>query len=124
MSGVEHYREHASDAIRAPQQGKPEAILTWVRLPSGNIRLYASRELPDTGWGQLEHRTRGVVWHLDATMTGLLIIDRPTAAEALQWVLERWAREDAEREQSAALENRQLKPEAYERITGRKHREL
>ena len=41
------YRSQASDLIRAQQQGQPEAIMTWVRLPDGRIRLYASRRLAD-----------------------------------------------------------------------------
>ena len=30
-------------------------------------------------------------------MKNTLIVDKRTAAEAIQWVLERWAREDAEK---------------------------
>jgi len=93
---IEQYREHAADAIRAAQQGDPEAVFTWVRLPSGMIRLYASRRLADTAWGQREHVRKGVLWHLDVNMDQLLIVDRPTPAEALTWVLERWEREDRE----------------------------
>jgi uncharacterized protein YijF (DUF1287 family) len=94
------YKELASNLIRMPQQGDPEAIMTWIRLPNGKIRLYASRELHDLAWGQ---RTRdhgpgdAVVWHMDGDLDHVLIVDRDTAAEALQWVLERWAREDAEK---------------------------
>lgn len=95
MTAVERYREHDSDLIRITQQGEPEAIMTWVRLPSGKIRLYASRRLHDVAWGQREHRSRGVLWHLDGNLDQLLIVDRDTPAEALQWVIERWAREDA-----------------------------
>jgi hypothetical protein len=98
------YRPHASDAIRAQQQGEPEAIFTWVRLPQGGIRLYASRQLPDVAWGQREHREKGVMWHLDANLDGLLIVDRLTAAEAFAWVLERWNREDAEKAAEAQAE--------------------
>lgn len=97
MSAPQKYRQHAADAIRAGQQGDPEAIFTWVRLPQGGVRLYASRHLPDVAWGQREHTAGGVMWHLDADMDGLLIVDRPTAGEAMQWVLERWAREDADK---------------------------
>lgn len=96
MSEVSRYREHASDAIRAAQQGDPEAVFTWVRLPGGMIRLYASRRLADTAWGQREHREKGVLWHLDVNLDQLLIVDRPTPAEAMTWVLERWGREDRE----------------------------
>ncbi len=92
------YRDHHADNIRAAQQGDPEAVFTWVRLPQGGIRLYASRNLADVAWGQREHLARGVLWHLDANLDGLLIVDRPTAAEAFAWVLERWAREDAEKQ--------------------------
>jgi hypothetical protein len=70
-----------------------ETGLVW--LPPG-IRLYASRNLADVAWGQREHLEKGVLWHLDANLYGLLIVDRPTAAEALAWVLQRWNREDAE----------------------------
>ncbi len=98
MSEVDGYRPHAADSIRAPQQGEPEAVFTWVRLPGGGIRLYASRNLADTAWGQREHLAKGVLWHLDADLDGLLVVDRPTAAEAFAWVLARWNREDAEAE--------------------------
>lgn len=105
MSGTGQYRAHPADAIRSSQDGKPEGIFTWVKLPNGNIRLYASRELPDAGWGQREHLKLGVVWHLDANMANLLVVDRPTPAEALTFVLEKWAREDAaEAEARAKLE--------------------
>ena len=107
MSEIEQYRDHAANAIRATQQGEPEAVFTWVRLGPDKIRLYASRKLADTAWGQRDHMTKGVLWHLDVNLDGLLIVDRPTAAEAFQWVLERWAREDAEAAASAAeLESR------------------
>lgn len=96
MSEIEQYRDHAANAVRAAQQGEPEAIFTWVRLSPDKIRLYASRRLADTAWGQRDHMTKGVLWHLDVNMDGVLIVDRPTAAEAFAWVLERWAREDAE----------------------------
>jgi hypothetical protein len=105
------YREHAADAIRAAQQGDPEAVFTWVRLPGGKIRLYASRRLADTAWGQREHLAKGVLWHLDVNLDQLLIVDRQTPAEALTWVLERWAREDAEAEREA-LENARAMPGA------------
>lgn len=96
MSDIEQYRDHAANAIKAEQQGTPEAVFTWVRLPQGGIRLYASRRLADTAWGQRDHRSKGVLWHLEANLDGLLVVDRPTAAEAFAWVLERWNREDAE----------------------------
>lgn len=99
---VEQYRDHAANAIRAAQQGDPEAVFTWVRLPNGKIRLYASRNLADTAWGQRDHVTKGVLWHLDVNLDGLLIVDRPTAAEAFAWVLDRWNREDAEAAARAA----------------------
>ena len=96
------YRELASDRIRVPQDGKPEALLTWVRLPTGRIRLYASRKLPPPGWGQRTADSGQVDWHIEATMRNVLIVDRDTAAEAMMWVLERWNREDAERDQLEA----------------------
>jgi hypothetical protein len=71
-------------------------VFTWVRLSPDRIRLYASRRLADTAWGQREHREKGVPWHLDVNLDQLLVVDRPTPAEAMQWVLERWGREDAE----------------------------
>lgn len=101
---TEQYRQHDSDLIRATQQGEPEGIFTWVRLPSGKIRLYASRELADTAWGQREHVRKGVLWHLDANLDHVLVVDRDTPAEALTWVLQRWAREDTEK----AAEQREL----------------
>lgn len=106
MSGEPAYRDHAAYAIRAAQQGDPEAVFTWVRLAPDRIRLYASRNLADVRWGQRDHVTKGVQWHLDANLDQLLIVDRPTAAEAMMWVLERWAREDAE----ADMERRELSP--------------
>ena len=104
VANVEQYREHDSDLIRAVQQGEPEAVFTWVRLPSGRIRLYASRSLADTAWGQREHKSKGVLWHLDVNLDGLLIVDRDTPAEALTWVLERWGREDREQRDNAERE--------------------
>lgn len=89
------YRPLHADSIRAPQQGQPEAIMAWVRLPNGKVRLYASRKLHDIAWGQRTRESDNpVLWHLDGNLDQVLIVDRDTAAEALQWVLERWARED------------------------------
>lgn len=102
MSGIEEYRAHPASNVRAAQQGDPEAIFTWVRLSPDTIRLYASRNLSDLAWGQRE-KNYTVRWHLDGDLDHVLIVDRPTAAEAFQWVLERWAREDAEKE-AAELE--------------------
>ena len=99
---MEKYRSQHSDLIRAAQQGEPEGMFTWVRLPNGLIRLYASRNLYDTAWGQ---RTRDadsrVVWHLDVNLDQTLVVDRATPAEALTWVLQRWEREDREARDSA-----------------------
>jgi hypothetical protein len=117
----DRYRELASDAIRVPQDGKPEALLSWVRLPDGNIRLYASRDLPAPGWGQRTTEGGTADWHIEATLRSVLIVDRPTAAEAMTWVLERWAREDAA---SAELEARRAEicgqPEAAELASRRR----
>jgi hypothetical protein len=111
VTEVSKYRDHPANAIRAAQQGEPEAIFTWVRLGPDKIRLYASRNLADTAWGQRDHVTKGVLWHLDVNLDGVLIVDRPTAAEAFAWVLERWAREDAEQ---AEAERRKLEWQQHE----------
>lgn len=106
MATPDRYKSQPSDLIRAQQQGQPEAIMTWVRLPDGRIRLYASRRLADLAWGQREQQYGPVLWHLDGNMDQVLIVDRQTAAEALAWVLDRWAREDAESERDKALTSR------------------
>lgn len=108
----EQYQNLASNAISVPvSNGKPECILTWVRRDSGGIRLYASRELPGAGWGMRETEGHQVHWHLETTMRSVLVYDADTPAQAIQWVLERWAREDAA---SAELE-RTRKAIGYER---------
>jgi hypothetical protein len=96
------YEQLPSDHISVPSTGKPECLLTWIARPEGGIRLYASRNLADTAWGQRSDLTRPTVdWHLGVMMADVLIVDRATPAEAIQWVLERWMREDAERERKA-----------------------
>lgn len=94
------YQNIASDEISVPvSNGKPECLLTWVRRNEGGIRLYASRDLPGASWGQ--RTTEGgseVHWHLGATMRSTIIMDADTPAAAIQWVLERWQREDAAEE--------------------------
>jgi hypothetical protein len=90
------YQDIASNEIAVPvSNGKPECLLTWVRKDEGGIRLYASRDLPGASWGQrtIEGGTE-VHWHLAATMRSTIIMDADTPAQAIQWVLERWARED------------------------------
>ena len=109
MSSEIEYRQQASDAIAVPGTGKPVCILTWTERPEGGIRLYASRQLTETGWGQRERASGPVDWHLDVTMTELLIVDRDTAAEAIAWVLQRWQRDDDEKE---AARQRRLRDHA------------
>lgn len=88
---------YQSDGIRVPATGKPECLLTWISRPEGGIRLFASRRLHNSGWGQASNPEQTeVAWHFDVTMTQTLIVDRETPAEAIQWVLQRWTREDAE----------------------------
>lgn len=100
---MSQYQNIASNEISVPvSNGKPECLLTWVRKTDGKIRLYASRDLPGASWGQ--RTTEGgteVHWHLAATMRSTIVIDADTPAQAIQWVLERWQREDAERERKA-----------------------
>lgn len=104
MPGPEKYRSQHSDLIRVSQQGQPEAMMTWVRLPGGRIRLYASRNLHDTAWGQRTIDSSGqVVWHFDGNLDHVLVVDRPTAAEAMMWVLGRWNREDRDSAEQARL---------------------
>lgn len=95
-----HYQNIASNEIGVPvSNGKPECLLTWVRKNDGTIRLYASRDLPGASWGQ--RTTEGgteVHWHLGTTMRSTIIMDADTPAQAIQWVLERWQREDAAEE--------------------------
>jgi hypothetical protein len=94
---MSYYQNLAANSVQVPTgNASPECILTWVRKTDGTIRLYASRDLPGAGWGQrtTEHGSE-VHWHLETTMRSVLIYDADTAAQAIQWVLERWAREDA-----------------------------
>jgi hypothetical protein len=103
---MDYYKNLTGDQIQAQtSNGKPECILTWVRKDDGKVRLYASRDLPGAGWGQrtTEHGSE-VHWHLETTMRSVLIYDADTAAQAIAWVLERWAREDEAREQRETLE--------------------
>ena len=90
------YQNIEANAISVPvSNGKPECLLTWVRKDGGGIRLYASRDLPGASWGQ--RTTEGgteVHWHLATTMRSTIIMDADTPAQAIQWVLERWNRED------------------------------
>jgi hypothetical protein len=98
---MSYYQNLTGDSIQVPaSNATPECILTWVRKADGTIRLFASRDLPGAGWGQrtTEHGSE-VHWHLATTMRSVLIYDAATAAEAIQWVLERWAREDAAEQQ-------------------------
>jgi hypothetical protein len=95
---VSGYRSLPSDGIRAPAQGKPECLLTWIVLPTGGIRLYASRQLHDPGWGQRTTDGGEVQWHLDVNITEMLIVDRPTIGDAVGFVLNRWREEDHQRE--------------------------
>lgn len=94
---MDYYQNLASNEIQVQaSNAEPECILTWVRKPDGKIRLYASRDLPGAGWGQRTVESGSEVhWHLETTMRSVLIYDADTAAQAIQWVLERWAREDA-----------------------------
>ena len=91
------YQNLASNEISVPvSNGTPECLLTWVRKTDGTIRLYASRDLPGASWGQRTIEGGSEVhWHLATTMRSTLIKDADTPAQAIQWVLERWAREDA-----------------------------
>ena len=88
-------RDHG---VRVPAEGTPECILTWVRKPDGGVRLYASRSLHSTGWGQHTGDSGPTRWLFDTAMDNVLIVDRDTPGQAIAWVLERWAREDEQAE--------------------------
>jgi hypothetical protein len=93
MSG---YRDLPSDRIAVPSTGTPACVLTWIDRPAGGIRLYASRAIQSQDWGQrTADGSSAVDWHMGVIMREVLIVDRQTPAEAIRWVLERWAREDA-----------------------------
>ena len=80
---------------RAPSTGKPNHIMIGVDRPDGSVRVYASRELPtDLGWGQREIRNHIIAWHIDADMTHVLIVDKPTWSEAYARVFEIWDNQD------------------------------
>jgi hypothetical protein len=104
---VSTYKPLHGDAIRAVSDGEPECVITWIKRPQGGIRMFATRDVRDTGWGQRTTDREEVVWHLDANMAHVLTVDRQTPAEALQWVLQRWAREDAE--ERDAIERERLR---------------
>jgi hypothetical protein len=97
MTEIGKYKDIHANSIAVRSDGEPECVITWVRRPAGGIRMYATRDVRDTDWGQrTAEATSEVVWHLGANLSHVLIVDRETPAEALQWVLERWGREDAE----------------------------
>lgn len=107
MTELSKYKPLPADSIRAQTaNGTPACVLTWVNKPDGTIRLYASRDIPPQGWGQRTTSSGTVDWHLETTLRNVLIIDKPTPAEAIAWVLERWAREDAEKSERDQLESR------------------
>lgn len=108
MTELDRYKPLPADQIRVQTaHGTPACVLTWVNKTDGTIRLYASRDIPPQGWGQRTTEGGGVDWHLETTLRNVLILDRATPAEAIAWVLERWAREDNEklRQHAKALEN-------------------
>lgn len=89
-----------SDEIRLPVDAKPEFIMTGFTKPGGRgVRLYASRSFPgEVFWGNRETYGHIPVWHLDCDLDHMLIIDAASWNEALAQLFQRWANEDAQKE--------------------------
>lgn len=86
--------------VRVPSTGKPSHIMVGFDRPGGGVRLYASRNVDDTGWASRNTGKAANVWHLDADMDHVLIIDKPTWGEAYARAFEIWENHD----RNAAIE--------------------
>lgn len=69
-------------------------VMVGLKRPSGGVRIYATRHMPHLEWGQAE-RGCETLWHIDADMDNLLVIDKPDYPQALARLFEIWANQDA-----------------------------
>ena len=70
-------------------------VMVGLKRPSGGVRIYATRHMPHLEWGQVQ-RDYATLWHIDADMDNLLVIDKPDYPQALARLFEIWASQDAE----------------------------
>jgi hypothetical protein len=81
--------------------------MVGIDKPDGQVRLYASREIPDRElrWG-IEHDSYGTAtgWHIDAEMRHVLITDAATWGEAFAQVFRIWENHDRNEAEEAELQ--------------------
>jgi hypothetical protein len=101
-------------AVRVATDASPRFVMVGVELPNGKVRLYASRDVPprQLSWGMRDVDYTSV-WHVDAAMMKVLVIDADDWAAAFARAFEIWGNHDrAEREGKqnalAASESRSL----------------
>jgi hypothetical protein len=78
-------------------------VMVGLKRPAGGVRLYATCDMPHLDWGQAE-RGYETVWHIDADMKNLLIIDKPDYPQALARLFEIWGNQDRQVALEAAQE--------------------
>lgn len=77
-------------------------VMVGLKRPQGGVRVYATRHMPHLEWGQVE-RGYETLWHIDADMDNLLIIDKPDYPQALARLFEIWASQDAAKAETERL---------------------
>jgi hypothetical protein len=104
--------------VNVPSTGRPKFVMVGIDKPDGQVRLYASREIPDRElrWG-IEHDRYGTAtgWHIDAEMRHVLTIDGPTWAWVFARAFEIWANHDRNEAEEA-----ELQAKVDKRLEGRK----
>jgi hypothetical protein len=84
-------------------------VMVGLKRPAGGVRIYATRHMPHLEWGQVQ-RGYATLWHIDADMDNLLVIDEASYPDALARLFAIWTAQD---EHKAATELPPADPPRY-----------
>ena len=105
--------------MSVPAEGKPEFIMTGFTKPDGRVRLYASRHITVPTWDQRRVTPDELwMWHIEADMDEMLIIDGDTWQQAYARLFEIWANQDKARWQRHELPGQAVLPGGPKPLTG------
>lgn len=100
LSSVRPLDSRAAGAMEADRQNAPDFVMLGLTRPAGlGVRLYASRDLPQAQFGPppMARDYSAGAYLLHSVMANMLVVDKPTYAEAQARVAEIWANQDRDR---------------------------
>lgn len=121
LSSVRPLDPGAAGAMQAEKDNSPDFVMLGLTRPAGmGVRLYASRDLPQAQFGPppMPQNVTAGAYLLHSVMANMLVIDKPTYAEAMARMNEIWANWD--REKKTMLEDagrRRPSPDVIRELT-------